>query len=744
MLRIRRRGLALLLAALFVLGVRPVLAHGYIIRSIPEDRTVLEHSPTRIQYWFSEALEKQFSTLSVRDQVGNIIATGGVSDTNPSLLATRLPNHLPDGAYVVDMRLAFASDGHVVAQSVVFFVGKTVNGVAGNAASNSANPLEVIWRTFSLASTLLLLGTFVLYTFILVPAWGNPAHRAGLLPPRVMKRLNAIVIGALMVSFASGALALLQQTMVFFNADAGQVISQGLWSVVRIGSRFGDLWTARTFLLGLVAALITLSLFFRDDQPETVRPTWTACIWAMVLVMGTFSAGSHASGSVILPWFTLANDWLHTLAVGVWAGGLGALVLVLPVALAPYEGDSRRLALLAVLQRFSRMAVICVALVVVTGLYSAANGLNQPADVTQTPYGGALVLKLALVAGLLLIGLTHHMALRPEHYQRWTESINRFVHPGGRTAFLGTLRLEVMFALMVLGSAGLLSATPPPIPPNSRAAVPSPTASQTIGDLLINVTLSPGGPGVNTYDVTATRDGQPVDGLDVHMQWVNPESDRRSAWETVDNADSGLYIASGAEIDRAGQWWSLLDIRGADGNSRRAAMNWQISPDAAVQESQPPRLQHILALVGVVAVLGWISYPYARRFYAMLDLRPASVTVAVSAIAAMILFVTVSIVVVQNTQAQVEATLNPPPKMVNTVLPVEASLERGGTLYNDHCPAWQTRNLNSFVERLPHLRDDQLFEAIQGGWQDLPACDSGLSDPQRWDIVNYVRTFEKP
>ncbi|HNM49738.1 MAG TPA: copper resistance protein CopC, partial [Candidatus Obscuribacter sp.] len=192
-------------------------AHGYLLRSIPEDRAVLEHAPARLQYWFSEGLESRFTTLTVRNQKGESVATGQVSPDNNALLTARLPRNLPDGAYIVDMRIAFASDGHVVAQSTVFFVGKEVNGVNGKAAANQANPLEVIWRTITLSSTMLLMGVCFLYSTILVPAWGSKAYRAGLLPPRVMQVLNRIMVIGLAAAFIGNILAILQQTMAFFD-----------------------------------------------------------------------------------------------------------------------------------------------------------------------------------------------------------------------------------------------------------------------------------------------------------------------------------------------------------------------------------------------------------------------------------------------------------------------------------------------------------------------------------------------
>ena len=106
-------------------------AHGYIVRSIPEDRITLNRPPTRLQYWFSEDLEPRFSEINLRDQTGTVLATGGVDSQNQTLLSLQVPPNLPDGAYIVDLRPAFSSDGHVVAESRVFFVGEEIGGVEG-------------------------------------------------------------------------------------------------------------------------------------------------------------------------------------------------------------------------------------------------------------------------------------------------------------------------------------------------------------------------------------------------------------------------------------------------------------------------------------------------------------------------------------------------------------------------------------------------------------------------------------
>ena len=237
---------------------------------------------------------------------------------------------------------------------------------------------------------------FSLYALVLVPAWGSGQFKAGLLPPRVMRRLTWIAVLALALAFLANRIAILQQSMVFFNTGAAQVISQGLWQIVRIGSRFGDIWNLRMILLALAALSLFQAYRWRDGHPETVRAFWTTNAWLIALLLGGFTVNSHAAGSLILPGLAMLVDWMHTLAVGVWLGGLVALVLVLPAALRPYSGDARRQALLAVLGRFSRVVVVALALVITSGLYSAFNWLQQPSDLTQTGWGGALLVKGAL------------------------------------------------------------------------------------------------------------------------------------------------------------------------------------------------------------------------------------------------------------------------------------------------------------------------------------------------------------
>jgi copper transport protein len=724
------------LLVLLAFSVQPAQAHGYIVRAIPEDRAVLERPPARLQYWFSEGLEPGFSTITLRDQTGAALAEGSVSPDNNALLTLQVPPDLPDGAYVVDLRPAFASDGHVVAETRVFFVGEEVGGVAGSQSSYAVIPLEVLWRTLLYASTLLLFGAAVLYAHTLLPAWGNPEHRAGWLPPRVMRRHNWIFGAALVAALAGNMIAIAQQSMAFFNTGLTEVVTQGLWQVVRIGSRFGDVWTARMILLALAAALFGLSIRWRDERPETVRAFWNANVWVGALLVGAFSVTSHAAGSLILPWVAVFVDWAHTLAVGAWVGGLAALALVLPVALRPYSGDDQRQALLIVLRRFSRLALVALAVVAATGVYSALNWLYQPADLTQTGWGLSLLVKLALVGSLLLIALPHHLAANPERFRRWRARLPLNIN------LTRTLRLEALLALAVLVSVAYLAASAVPEPVFLTEGATAPQAAAVTGDLSVHVTISPGGPGVNTYDVVIEQNGQPLGDLPVQMQMVNPARDWRSDWSELAPAGPGLYVTSGDSIDREGGWWMLLDITLSDRETRRAAYDWDISAEVAVPTSIEPGPLNWLALAGVLVALGWAAYPAAYRLYTWLDWHPVSIAAAVSAIIATILLTALAIRAVNQSAADYEATINPPPQMVNTVLPDADSLASGAALFEQHC-RWppETSSYRALIERLPRTRDEDLFFAIRDGWRDLPPCANKVTDEQHWHIVNYIRSL---
>lgn len=116
---IRARWIAL---GLFGLVLAPELssAHAFLVRSSPARRSVLFRVPARVQLWFNERLEPQFSSLSVWNQEGTQVDLGDaeVGPGGPKRLSVGIPP-LPPGTYTVRYRV-LSVDGHVVDDQFLF------------------------------------------------------------------------------------------------------------------------------------------------------------------------------------------------------------------------------------------------------------------------------------------------------------------------------------------------------------------------------------------------------------------------------------------------------------------------------------------------------------------------------------------------------------------------------------------------------------------------------------------------
>ncbi len=731
----KRSIIAILLFAILAMSAGAG-AHGYVVRAIPADRSTLERPPTRLQYWFSEDLERRFSEIKLRDQSGAIIAAGGVDEDNASLLSLRVPSGLPDGAYIVELRPAFVSDGHVIAESRVFFVGEEVGDVSGQAADARAIPLEVIWRFLLSAANLLFFGCSALYGAVLMPAWGSKGQSGQGLPARVMRRLSACMVASIALAVVANVVALVQQSMVFFNADAAQVIQQNLWQVVQLGSRFGDVWTFRTVLLIFVAILLFTAEYLRETVPGLSLGIRQGMAWLGALFIGLSMITSHAAGSLVTPWIAILVNWIHALAVAFWVGGIATLALVLPAALQPYAGDDRRQALEAVTRRFSRIAALMVLIVISSGVYNALNHFVTPDDLA-TSYGRSLAVKVIMVIMLLSVGARQHLAMRPRLAERL-----RIPVPGSR--FMAWLRIESGIALVTLLAVAWLSATPIPEPKSLQSNAEAPTAARLLGDITLSTAILPGGPGVNTYDILLSRADTPIADVEVYLQLVNPERGRRGPWLRAEAVEPGLYTDASDDIDAAGGWWTLIDIVSADGDIKRAAFAWQISDGASVQQTRDPSTLQLMALTLVMVSLAVWIYAPARRTLIRMKIGLASALIATGAVAVAIAVMVFGAALIAEQQRQYERTLYPPPARVNSVLPDADSLNRGRSLYLAYCLVWEreTGDFRALRNQLKTAGDDFFYNVISDGWRDLPACDGELSERDRWDIVNYFRTLE--
>ena len=93
----------------------------------------------------------------------------------------------------------------------------------------------------------------------------------------------------------------------------------------------------------------------------------------------------------------LSASIAHRLALGVWLGGLPALILL--IGAGPVPDDTRRLAAV-ILRRFSRLAIVAMSVILVSGTLLTWYLVGNFPSLIGTEYGRLLILKLALLGGI--------------------------------------------------------------------------------------------------------------------------------------------------------------------------------------------------------------------------------------------------------------------------------------------------------------------------------------------------------
>ena len=168
-------------------------------------------------------------------------------------------------------------------------------------------------------------------------------------------------------------------------------------------------------------------------------------------LIGLAAAGHAATGTD--PGLAIGISAVHGLASGAWLGGILGLALL-------FRRGGTLADSTAALLRMSTIALISVAVIVITGVYRAFGELGHLGALVDTGYGRVLAVKLVLVGGLLALG-----------------GVNRFIiHPRLERANLGladtdrgalalvrrTIVVDVLLGVGVLATVALLGAFIPP------------------------------------------------------------------------------------------------------------------------------------------------------------------------------------------------------------------------------------------------------------------------------------------
>jgi putative copper export protein/mono/diheme cytochrome c family protein len=147
----------------------------------------------------------------------------------------------------------------------------------------------------------------------------------------------------------------------------------------------------------------------------------------------------------------LLSSVAHRLALAAWLGGLPALILL--IGARPVPDDTRRLAAV-VLRRFSRVATVAMCVILASGVLLTWFLVRNFPALIGTDYGNLLLLKLALLGGVLAIARSLQAHLLPMLELKPSDSILR--------SYGNRVKLETAFAVLIVVVASVMAGMAPP------------------------------------------------------------------------------------------------------------------------------------------------------------------------------------------------------------------------------------------------------------------------------------------
>ncbi|HEX2699023.1 MAG TPA: copper resistance protein CopC [Acidimicrobiales bacterium] len=418
-------GLGLGLAALT--AAAPAGGHAAVVSASPPAGASLRTAPGRVVLVFEERPDPVLSAIDVLDSAGVGRAVGALTSApgRPDALARPVPA-LPDGVYTVAWRAVAAADGHLETGSYRFGVRVPVtgtHGVAEKAAGPSWAGAGARW-----AYEVGVIGLVGL-AFVALSVFEAP-------PERVIRwglwlSWGAAVVGALGIAAAQASVD---------GVGPGRLLS----------SSAGVAAVARAAPLLEAALAVGAVLVWRGRWRRAALAG--VGVYAALSMFADVHVG-HAAAASSWAWLHEAVLGTHFLAVGVWIGGLVAVLACLPGT----DPAQRAAGLL----RYSGAAVVAVFAVAFTGTVEAVAEVPSGHALLSTGFGRVVLAKVAFIVVLGGLGAVNRYRNVP--------LVLRSVAPLRRVAVA-----EVGIAACALVAAAVL----PGFDPGGRApaATPAPTA----------------------------------------------------------------------------------------------------------------------------------------------------------------------------------------------------------------------------------------------------------------------------
>jgi len=501
------RFLAALVTLLILFGnATSASAHAALISVEPATGSILASAPKAVEFRFNEAVTP--GAIQLIDGAGRARDDARVTTSGESI-SVAMPPDLPQGTAVVSYRV-ISQDGHPVAGSMVFSIG--VPSATTTPGGRDLWRDGLIW----LVRIALYIGLFAGVGGVFFLRWIAQ-----------VKSAQRTVLGTIMIGLAAAVVSLGLVGLDLLGLPISALFTAAPWKVATGTGFAGSLLIAgAAMIVAIVALLVTKEVIAR-----------ALAVFALAGAGLSLTVSGHAATASpeLLAWTAI---FIHACAVAFWLGALMPLAILVGQA----KGGA-----LPALNRFSRVAVPVVALLVLSGLALAIVELENPSALVNTTYGLILLAKLVLVVVLLTLACLNRYRLTPA----------LAANPGASWPLRRSILLECATTLAILAVVAFWRFTPPPrsLLPETPLAVHIHTEKA-----MFQVLISPGKTGQNDFVLQLMNgDGTRLEAKEAKLTLSLPGRGVADMEHQATLGPDGYWHVRNAPLPLSGRWHMRVD-----------------------------------------------------------------------------------------------------------------------------------------------------------------------------------------